>query len=347
LLFAPLEAIVVSYLKFINECDNDDEEDANPLTVNEQSPLFIYTYAYREEEQSLCRLEMRSFFGEDTEASLIASPIEVHPDRSPFLKERIEVIYASEQLDEVVELAKQIHMGDATFKVIFVKTNDLDAADKWDYDRQRGIERDIGLSIEGEADVHRPDVTYGLVTLGGRWYLGYYTKSKAIWLDHMKKPQNYSIALSTRVARAVANIAVPKIEGVKVIDPCCGIGTVLVEALSMGIDIEGSDYNPFIAKGARDNVAHFGYVTDVAFSDIADITNHYDVAIMDMPYNHFSTSTPEAQFSLLQQARRVADKAVIITVDTIDEMIADAGFVIRDRGIVRKSHFIRQVIVCE
>lgn len=317
------------------------------MTVSDQTPLFIYTYAYREEEQSLCRLEMRAFFGQDTEASLITSSIEVHPDRSPFLRERIEVLYASDRLDEVVELAKQIHMGDATFKVIFVKTNDLGSADKWDYDRQRDIEREIGLSIEGEANVRRPDVTYGLVTLEGRWYLGYYTKSKAIWLEHMQKPRSYSIALSTRVARAVANIAVPEVAGVKVIDPCCGIGTVLVEALSMGIDIEGRDYNHFIVKGARENVAHFGYDAHVAFGDIADVTEHYDVAIMDMPYNHFSTSTPEAQYGLLRQARRIADKAVIITVDTIDGMIADAGFVIRDRGVVRKSHFIRQVIVCD
>ncbi|GAA3334615.1 hypothetical protein GCM10020331_103270 [Ectobacillus funiculus] len=72
-----------------------------------------------------------------------------------------------------------------------------------------------------------------------------------------KKPHSYSTSLSTRVARAVANIAVPDPTGIKAIDPCCGIGTVLVEALSMGINIVGSDINPLVLPGARENIAHF------------------------------------------------------------------------------------------
>jgi len=76
-----------------------------------------------------------------------------------------------------------------------------------------------------------PVLEYGIIKLGGHWYFGNYTKSKAKWLDHMHKPKIYSIALSTRVARAIANIAVPDTNEITVIDPCCGIGTVLVEAL--------------------------------------------------------------------------------------------------------------------
>ena len=274
------------------------------------------------------------------------SGIAVHPDRSPFMRERLEVLYQGERLEDIWEQVKQIELADATFKVIFVKMNDLAPEDKIDFDDQRVIEREIGMYIEGEADVRNPDHLFGILTWGGRWYFGHYIKSNAVWLTHMHKPRSYSIALSTRVARAAANIAVPRSDGVTAIDPCCGIGTVLVEALSMGIDITGRDINPFVIRGALENLAHFELKTNVACGDIADISEHYDAAILDMPYNHYSRTTPADQLSLLQHARRIASKAVIITADPIDGLIVSAGFTISDRCTTRKGSFIRQIIVC-
>lgn len=289
---------------------------------------------------------MRSFFGKESRSDILMSHVDIHPDRSPFMKERIEVIYQGDSLPHIWEQVERIQLFDATFKVIFVKMNDLAPADKMDFDEQRFIEREIGMHIEGEADVHNPDHIFGIITLGGRWYFGHYVKSKAVWLQHMHKPRNYSIALSTRLARAAANIAVPNPLGMKAIDPCCGIGTVLIEALSMGIDIAGRDINPFVIRGAVENMAHFGLVADVVCGDIGDISEHYDAAIIDMPYNHYSRTTPEEQLTLLQHARRIARKAVIITVDHIDEMIINAGFTIQDRCVAQKGNFSRQIIVC-
>uniref|UniRef100_UPI0038B618DE TRM11 family SAM-dependent methyltransferase n=1 Tax=Siminovitchia acidinfaciens TaxID=2321395 RepID=UPI0038B618DE len=129
--------------------------------------------------------------------------------------------------------------------------------------------------------------------MNGRWIFDEYVKSESVWHRHQQKPHSYSTALNTRVARAVANIAVPEPSGIKAIDPCCGIGTVLVEALSMGIDIVGSDKNPLILDGVRENIAYFGLSGKVTFTDIRDVTSHYDVAIIDLPYNLCCAITPE------------------------------------------------------
>ncbi|WP_213619294.1 TRM11 family methyltransferase [Paenibacillus sp. J22TS3] len=309
-------------------------------------PEYIYTYAWPEEEVSLCQLEMRSLFGFITKTPLLKSSHRIDPSRSPFIRERIDIMYEGDRLDDILRQVRQIELGEDTFKVIFVKTNDLTGSSRIEYDERRAIEREIGLHIEGEADVNRPDHWFGLVPMEGRWYFGRYHKSTAVWLHHMKKPRSYSIALSTRVARAAANIAVPEPKGVRVIDPCCGIGTVMIEALSMGIHIVGRDINPHIAKGARENLAHFGYDAPVTLGDIADIKEHYDVAIVDMPYNHFSKATQAAQLHILEHARRIADKVVLISVESMDEMITQAGLIEKDRGAVRKGGFIRQVIVC-
>ena len=185
------------------------------------------------------------------------------------------------------------------------------------------------------------------LVLDGKWYFGKYEESESVWYRHQKKPHSYSTALSTRVARAVANIAVPNPDGVKVIDPCCGIGNVLVEALSMDIDIVGRDINPLVIEPAKENITYFGLAGDVQPGPISEVEENYDVAIIDMPYNIFSEATPEDQLDILRHARRIAKKVIVVTIDTIDHMIEDVGFTITDRCVAKKGLFVRQVLVCE
>jgi tRNA G10 N-methylase Trm11 len=311
-----------------------------------ENQAFIYTFTYRKDERSLCHLEMSSFFGIKSESNILKSTTEIDPSRSPFIKERIEVMYEGEDLQEILNSVEQIHLHETTFKVLFVKINDLEEYQKIEYQERLMIEREIGMHINGEADLHQPDLVFGIVTMGGRWYFGKYKKNKAVWLHHVKKPNSYSTALSTRVARAVSNIAVPNPVGIQAIDPCCGIGTVLVEALSMGIDIVGRDINPLVTSGSRENIAHFGLIGDVTSGPISDVTQNYDVAIIDLPYNLYTHATPEEQFSILKHARRFANKVVVITIETIDQMIEEAGFEIQDRCVAKKGLFSREILVC-
>ncbi|MBM7600304.1 tRNA G10 N-methylase Trm11 [Virgibacillus halotolerans] len=317
------------------------------LTNDLQAPAFIYTYAYTEEEQDLCFLEMRAFFGFDSKKKFIESDIGIDPSRSPFMKERIEVMYDGANLDEILAQVKQIQLGTSTFKVTYVNFKGLEDEKKLNYGARMKMERDIGWEIPGEFDLHQPDYDFGMIRLHDHLYFGRLVKNEAIWLLHQKKPHSYSTALSTRVARAISNIAVPNPVGISAIDPCCGIGNVLVEALSMNIDIVGRDINPLVTSGSRKNIAHFGYEGDVSQGAIADITTHYNVAIIDLPYNVYTHTSPEAQLSILKHARRIADKVVVVTIDTIDEMIQDAGFQIKDRCETRKGTFSRQILVCE
>lgn len=315
--------------------------------VNMEPMSYIYNYACREGENALCALEMRSFFGEESQSSTLESCLEIDPSRSPFIRERIDVIYEGYHLQDIMKKVKDLQITKGTFKVIFVENGDLAESEKVGFEERRKIEREIGLHIPGEADLINPQLLFGIMNVNGRWVFGHYYKNKATWLHHQNKPHSYSTSLSTRVARAVANIAVPHPTGIKAIDPCCGIGTVLVEALSMGIDIVGSDINPLILPGARENIAHFGLVGEVACKDIRNVSGSYDVAIIDMPYNLFSMITPEEQLEMLESTRKFAKKVVIVTIEQIDSIIVSAGFEIVDRCVVKKGMFIRQVIVCE
>ncbi|MCD9021759.1 TRM11 family SAM-dependent methyltransferase [Cohnella silvisoli] len=308
---------------------------------------YIYVVAANEEERSLCMLEMRSLFGIEPTFNLLESPIRIDPSRSPFIKTRIEVLFDGSGVEEIGELVQKIQLDGATFKVVAIDYDNPYDDTKIEYEEKRAVEREIGLHIKGKAEMRMPDRVFGVVRMGGRWRFGECAMGEAIWLKHNDKPRKYSTALSTRVARAIVNIAVPQTAGVTVIDPCCGIGTVLVEALSMGIDIVGREINPLAAIGARENVAFFGFEAEVVLGDMREISERYDVAIIDMPYNLCSVISPEEKLEMLSSAWRFASRAIIVTIESIDSIIEQSGFEIKDRCTVNKGKFTRHVIVCE
>lgn len=307
-------------------------------------PIFIYTYGCSSEEESLCKMEFRALFDMNPDDFVFKSTRKVDPSRSPFIRERIEVLIEGDSLEAIYQMAGKLSFLDKTFKTIFVKTNDLE--DKVSFNRRREIEREIGLKVQAKAELENPDIILGIITCGGNWYVGIYEKNEAVWLYHQKKPREYSTALSTRMARAVVNIAIPNPDGIKAIDPCCGIGNVLVEALSMGITICGRDIKPLPAIGARENVAHFGYSCDIKIGAIEEVTDHYDVAIIDLPYNLCHTATPEEQLSILKHANRIADRVVVVTGERIDGMMKEAGLRIQDRCEAKKIGFTREILLC-
>ena len=201
--------------------------------------------------------------------------------------------------------------------------------------------------IDAEPDLDHPDVLFGLVVFEGRYYFGELVHGESVWFKHMQKPEMYSTALSTRDARAIVNIAAPYPEGLKIIDPCCGIGTVLVEAMSMGIAIEGRDMNKRVVWGSRINLRHFGYEPQVEIGPIEEAREGYDVAIIDMPYNLFTHISGELQQSIITHARRIAKRVVIVTIESMDDKISQAKLTIKDSAILKKGNFERQVLICE
>lgn len=308
---------------------------------------YIYFYARHPYDDELCRLEMRAFFNEDSETNALISNRLIAPSRSVFIKGRLDVLFEADDFESFLQQIQQFHVEEETFKVTSLNQTQLYSTPKMELDERRKLERQVGLCIDAEPDLNNAKVQFYFVTIDSRWYFGQYTESKSVALKHKKKPHSYSTALSTSVARTVCNIAAPNPENLQLIDPCCGIGNVLVEALSMDFNIVGSDFNPLVVEHTLENIAYFGYKCDVTTKPIADVTGQYDVAIIDMPYNIFSRASAEEQYAILVEARRIAKKAVIVSIETIDDILDEVGFKIVDRCEAKKSNFIRQILVCE
>lgn len=319
-------------------------------------PKFIYMYACHETEQELCNMELESLLGvgigiskdssKENSRSYIFSDINLEDNRSPFISAKMEILYETSSLEELLNVIQTLKLAEhQTFKVHYLKQGEVK-----EYDQRRNIERRLGAVIQGKASMKSPDILFGVLSTSEpeRWYFGECVEATSPWLTHKHKPQNYSTGLSTVVARALVNIAAPRIEGLRVIDPCCGMGNVVIEGLSMGMNIVGRDINPLAIRGARTNLYHFGYGDSliVELGDLRDITAKYDAAIVDMPYNLCSVMSIETRQQMLKAVFRFSDRTVIVSSEQLELDIVQAGGHIQKKCTVRKGSFVRSVWLC-
>lgn len=310
---------------------------------------YVYTFACHENERALCELELETMLVPGTDIhsgdhAYVRSNLCIPPGRSPFVRGRLDVMAEADTVEGLKPAASQIDLSSGeTFKVVCLKEGD----DMPDYTHSRLLEKELGMCITGKAIMKQPDVTFGLIHANGKWLLGQWTEADRSWQTHHQKPQNYSTGLGVTLARALVNIAIPQVKGHQLLDPCCGMGTVVIEALSMGIEAKGNDLNPLAVQGARINLPHYGYdPARITLGDMNDLEGTYDAAILDMPYNLCSVLPDEEQLAMLICLRKLTGRAVIVSTEWVEGHILDAGWNIDQYRTVSKGTFIRHIWLC-
>ena len=150
------------------------------------------------------------------------------------------------------------------------------------------------------------------------------------------------------MARALVNIAVGDNRELTLVDPCCGVGTVVIEALDLGINVKGYEISKSLVYNARNNIEFLGYNREIITSgNMHNINEVFDVAIVDIPYGLFSPVTLKEQMDIINTSRRIARKLVIITFEDMDNLIISAGFKIIEKCYMIKGNMVRQVSICE
>jgi tRNA G10 N-methylase Trm11 len=303
---------------------------------------YFYTIRYTVKEESLCKMEMKYLFHKKVENNFFFSDFYVDPIRSVFVKQCISVIYTGSTLENIVE---QILANNLSYDKFKVKYLNLD--EDIPYEERRKIEYIVGYDINGFADVHNPKTLLGITKVNDIWIFGELMENKEKWKVHSHQPYNYSNALGVRTARSIVNIASANNMNIRLIDPCCGIGTVVMEALSLGLDIKGVELNPLIADNAKRNLEFFGYKDVILNDSMHNILENFDYAIVDMPYGLFNPTTLEEQLDIIKTTRRIADKAIFITYVNMEHYFIDYGFTIKDSCDISKGTFKRYITLCE
>ncbi len=307
---------------------------------------FVYNLNYPIYEKESCEIEVRALFQFELKEKVFFESREVHPSISPFLKSRLEIIYKASTFLELLELIAKDRITVSNF---MVKYMELGIADPH-FKKRRAYCKAIGLAIEGLACYTSPKTLFGITFYKGHWYFGRLTEKSINWKKHNKKPNSYSSSIGLSTAKVLINIAGNGDTSKRLIDPCCGVGTVLLEGIWAGYDIIGCEINSKTAENARKNLRYFNYEAKVITGDIQDIDDRFDAAIVDLPYGNFSLKNDENQLKIIRNAIRISKKIVLASAEDIRAELTRENLKIIDHCKIGKNNngdFLRYIWVCE
>jgi len=181
----------------------------------------------------------------------------------------------------------------------------------------------------------RDDVLFGKVV----------AETDAAYRVHDSKPWTTSSSLDARFARALVNL-VPR--AASIIDPCCGAGSIVLEAASLGLAATGVDWKPAMVGMTRENLAHFGYAANVERADSRAIDITADAVVTDLPYGHAIDADDDVVRAIIGRGRVMAPVGVYVAPVDISEWLAAAGYeridvttVLKRAGFTRHIHIAR------
>jgi tRNA G10 N-methylase Trm11 len=304
---------------------------------------YLYVINYPTFEAELCMMEMRVLFNSEPKDKVLISNRKFNPSNSVFIKKRLDIIYEKDSLEEILEeLEKEkIYLEDFKSEYLRLQKGNIT------YEERIKSTREIGLRIVGRPSIIDPKIILGITKYNGKWIFGINKNNDCKWHLHENKPCSYSNSLGVRMARTMVNIASKGDPMVKVIDPCCGVGTTVIEGLSMGYDISGCDINSKIIRNAEENLKYYNLETRVMKKDMHEINDDYEACIIDIPYGLFSHTSKEEQQEIINTAKRISKKMIMVTFENLDELILNAGFIISDTCCVTKGTFKRYILICE
>lgn len=294
---------------------------------------YLYTVNYQSYEKDLCNFEMTAIFGEKKEGKTFCSIKEVDPSISAYIRNRLTVMCKESSLDAVVNWLIDHKLSSSEFMVKYYSL----MSDDPEYKNRKKICETIGFRIQGFPNFKAPRITYGITFYEGYWYFGVYIINNQQWREHINKPFSYSSSLGINMAKAAANIASGGDKTKKMIDPCCGVGTVVLEGVFAGYDIVGAEIKSKVAEKARANLEHYGYETIITTCDIGHINEMYDVSIVDLPYGNFSLASGEDQMYIIGHALRISKKLVLIASEDMSERLTLEGMMIEGHCKVSKK----------
>lgn len=306
---------------------------------------YMYQVNYQEYEETLCAIEKRALFNEPLKSKVFFSATQVDPSTSPYIKQRLELMITSTSFEDLLFTLKNNPIMRSIKTLKYIK---LMSGDPYAETRKTLINR-LMEHVENDSSEKITDEIYGVTCYNETWYFGKLVKNSGLWRNHNKRPHTYSNSLKINMAKVLINIAGNGDLSKCIIDPCCGAGTVLLEGCFAGYQMTGSDINEKMTSSANENIEFFGYRASITHQNIDSILDHYDAAIVDLPYGLYSQTTPELQQTIIRNAKRISDKVIVISSENISSMLAKEGLKIIDsceyiKSINRK--FTRYIWVC-
>ncbi|MGQ9730636.1 MAG: TRM11 family SAM-dependent methyltransferase [Candidatus Zipacnadales bacterium] len=295
----------------------------------------------QEHEWDLAWAELQALAGVRTTKRLVKVPAPIAVDRAAY------VMVCAEQLASgptPEALADELAPQGLSFERFRVTTTTIPPRPK--IPTHQALLQ-ITRPIHGTVDLINPWTELLLVGSASGWYLGrVISRSDKSFRAHERKPYVFSSSLPARLARGVVNlVAAP---GETLVDPCCGVGSVLLEAWAIGIRAVGGDINRKLVGMTRVNLRYFGYPPWVCLADASIPWACADAVVTDLPYGRQFKREDDLYNRLLCSFPNMARRLALVTAEDVRSLLEEAGYEVLQEIIVLKSRtFARHIYVAQ
>ena len=302
--------------------------------------MYLYLTARSDLERRLIEAECVAITGSaPDDRGIVLAETEANVLPAAYIKTCMKVIAHVSGLPELYDRLEEIGLSSEGFRVSVVKF-----PRRLTLDSQQ-VMHQVGARIAGYPDLSAPRTIFLVVATQEEIWLGEVSsESDNSWNEHSQKAHLYSSSLPTRLARAMVNlVAAP---GDRIIDPCCGAGTILIEAASIGIEALGCDINDKLVAASVGNLEYFGLSGMVLLADARNIAGKFDAVVTDLPYGRNCPSDGQLNRDILANLRNLAPKAAIVTGEEVSELLLGMGYDVKQVIAVPKTSLIRYIHVC-
>ena len=302
-------------------------------------PKYLYLTATPDGLTELVRAECVALTGAAPNTDGIAiSDRRVDVRRGAYLKSCSEILFETSSLTELCAKisARGLHADEFRVSVVKkprnLKINSMTLA------------RDIGTAIRGSANLRQPHTTFlTVVTADKMWFGQLLSESDGVWFAHNQRPYVTSSSLPARLACVLVNLVARP--GQRLLDPCCGTGTIVMAAAHSGIYATGYDVNPRMIGATTKNLQHFGLSADVTLGDARHIDGQYDAIATDLPYGINLVRDSTQEMEILSNLRTCAPKAAFIDLRDLSKTLTDLGYQIETVLPVPKLSIVRRIFI--
>ena len=196
-------------------------------------------------------------------------------------------------------------------------------------------------------DLSHPVHELVLLVTDHQWMLGrVISRNPYDYECHDQKPLRTSYSMPAQLARAMVNLLPADTR--TILDPCCGSGSLPIEANALGLSVSCGDLNPKMVTMTNSNLQHFGYEASAVCQDARVWQAPFDAVVTDLPYgiyNHTRQENKSVITGILENMSNITRVAVVVALQNLSEDLELAGFdtvevfeVVKHTGLVRYVH---------
>ncbi len=188
------------------------------------------------------------------------------------------------------------------------------------YQKRMDITKEIANILPGEGTIKNQSINLIWAYIDNKWILGEIKYNPYSYKKRIDKPFQYSNSLTTRLSHQIIELCNLVFKEGTIIDPCCGIGTVVIEGLIKNRDIVGTEISYLIANNAKENLKHFKFdPSKINKQNMLENNNKYDILILDMPYGFYTSAKQSDQINILNHSLKMANNIILVSTKEYSE----------------------------